>query len=253
MPQNSQFKAGELPYLLTRLPFFVRYIWIDLLCIPQDDSEPEFEATKRQEISRQASIFSGAACAIAWLNNVEDWRGLRQALEWLSIRYFKLFNAGFSMKDHIHNMGVTEEVLENLLNSTTTMADVSVGLCNVTRESTLETRLIMDLSSWFSSLWTLQDAFLRPDMCLCSGNFDVLTASGGFYVTFDMIKALIDAFHGLADSAVGVRPEHPLKALVRSDTELHSRCGPVCLKPSSRFANCVSSRDFGMELRIPQR
>lgn len=128
VPQNSRFEVGELPYLLTRLPFLVRYIWIDLLCIPQDDSEPEFEAIRRQDISHQASIFSGAACAMAWLNDVEDWRGFRQALEWLSIRYFKLFNAGLSMKDHIHNMGVTEEVLENLLNSTTTMADMSVGL-----------------------------------------------------------------------------------------------------------------------------
>ena len=133
VPRNSIFEVFDLPILLDRLPFSVAYIWIDLFRIPQDNSQPEFGAIKRQEISRQASIFSGAACAVAWLNDIADWRGLRQALEWLSIRCLKFFNSGLSMIDEIHNMGVTEAVLKKLLGSTTSRVDTSIGLCNGTK------------------------------------------------------------------------------------------------------------------------
>lgn len=180
VPRNSPFEVEDLPYLLTRLPFSVAYVWIDLLCIPQDDSRPGFGAIKRQEISRQASIFSGAECAMAWLNDIADWRGLRQALEWLSLSYFKLFNSGLPMQDQIHNMGVTEEVLENLLDRTTSSVDMSIGLCDAMKEFGHDLYHVKNGSSWFSSLWTLQEALLRPDMLLCNGKFDVLTASEGF-------------------------------------------------------------------------
>lgn len=152
IPQNSQFEVGELPDLLTRLPFSVAYVWIDLLCIPQDNSRPEFDAIKRREISRQASIFSGAACAMAWLNDIADWRGLRQALEWLSIRYFKLFTSGLSMTDHVHNMGVTEEVLDALLDRTTSRVDMSIGLCDAIPSLPHGLCMVKNQSSWFFSL-----------------------------------------------------------------------------------------------------
>lgn len=222
MPQNSRFEVKRLPYLLIRLPFAVRYVWIDLLCIPQHHSRREFEAIKRQEISRQASVFSGVACAMAWLNDIENWQGLHQALEWLSICYFKLFNSGLSMTDPIHNLGVTEEELDRLLNSITSMADMSIGLYNWTRELPQGFLGLADLSSWFFSLWTLQEAFQRPDMLVCNGKVDVLTASGGFHVTFDMIKALVDAVDGQVDSDVGARAEEQLKLPVHSGTELSS-------------------------------
>ena len=222
VPQNSRFEVKNLPYLLTRLPFSVAYVWIDLLCIPQDNSRPEFEAIKRQEISRQASIFSGAACAMAWLNDIADWRGLRQALEWLSIRYFKLFNSGPPMTDHIHNMGVTEEVLENLLDSTTSRVDMSIGLCDGTTSLPQGLTTVNNMSSWFSSLWTLQEAFLRPDMLLCNSKFDVLTASEGFYVTLDMIKALINAFDCPGGGNLEGSAVYPLRNAVRSNTQLSS-------------------------------
>lgn len=213
VPQNSRFEVMDLPYLLTRLPFPVAYVWIDLLCIPQDNSRPDFEVIKGQEISRQASIFSGAACAMTWLNDTTDWRGLRQALEWSSIRYFKLFNSSLSTTNHIHNMGVTEEALEKLLNSTMSRIDMGIGLCDTTPLLTHRIRARKNISSWFSSLWTLQEAILRPDMLLCNGKFDVLTASEGFYVSFDMIQALMNA---IGIPGFGGSLGYPLKKDVHS-------------------------------------
>ena len=82
--------------------------------------------------------------------------------------------------------------------------------------------MLKDVSSWSPSLWTLQEGFLQPDMLLCNSSFAVLTASEGFYVTFDMVKALVDALDGLGDSLAGGSPHHPLIIAVRSSRELSS-------------------------------
>lgn len=59
-------------------------------------------------------------------------------------------------------------------------------------------------------------------MLLCNSKFDVLTASEGFYVTFDMIRALIDGLDGPGDSHIGGSPVHPLENAIRSSRELSS-------------------------------
>lgn len=74
VPRNSNFEVDKLTDMLKREPLRVRYIWIDLFCIPQDDSQPSFEELRRQEISLQASIFQAAACSLAWFNDIHDWQ-----------------------------------------------------------------------------------------------------------------------------------------------------------------------------------
>lgn len=101
---------------------------------------------------------------MAWLNDIADWRGLRQALEWLSIRYFKLFNSGLPMTDQIHNMGLTEGVLEKLLDSIMFKVCPSIGLCDATTTLLVGLFTVENEFSWFSSLWTLQDVFLRLEL-----------------------------------------------------------------------------------------
>ena len=72
IPENSIFDVKSLPTILRNLPVKTKYVWFDLLCIPQDRS-----AIALREISRQAVIFRGAQYAIAWLNMISNWRGLR--------------------------------------------------------------------------------------------------------------------------------------------------------------------------------
>lgn len=55
VPQNWRFEVLELPQILNNLPSKTRYVWFDLLCIPQD-----FSILGAKEISRQAQIFQGA-------------------------------------------------------------------------------------------------------------------------------------------------------------------------------------------------
>ena len=86
VPENSRFQVQELPYLLQKIPFHVEFVWIDLLCIPQDSTHACFAIIRRQEIARQASIFAGAGMAIAWINDVSTWEPLRKAVRFLSLR-----------------------------------------------------------------------------------------------------------------------------------------------------------------------
>ena len=78
VPENDIFDVKLLPDILRKVPVSTPYIWFDLLCIPQDRSPRALN-----EIARQAVIFRGAKYAIAWLNTISDWKGLR-ATTWIS-------------------------------------------------------------------------------------------------------------------------------------------------------------------------
>jgi hypothetical protein len=68
VPVNTLFDVTTLPDLMERIVFPVRYIWFDLLCIPQEMSDPNFAPRAKIEIANQAAIFKSASRALAWLN-----------------------------------------------------------------------------------------------------------------------------------------------------------------------------------------
>ena len=49
VPENTLFNVISLPSLLARVPFAARYIWFDLFCIPQNMSDPNFEARANRD------------------------------------------------------------------------------------------------------------------------------------------------------------------------------------------------------------
>lgn len=49
----------------------------------------------------------------------------------------------------------------------------------------------MKVSGWFSSLWTLQEICLRPDMWLCSRDWVLFTAGNSTPVAFNTIVAIV--------------------------------------------------------------
>jgi hypothetical protein len=164
VPQNGLFRVEELPEIL-HAAFPGQYIWLDLFCIPQDRSKRAL-----QEISRQAAIFGNASIAIAWLNDVQDWKGLRDTVEWLSMYY-------------LQNRGVDDdEVLPDII------TDRGTGL--VLAESFDGDELTP--GNWFTSLWTLQEVCLRPDMLMCTKEFEVFTVGVDTVVTLDSLAALFN-------------------------------------------------------------
>jgi hypothetical protein len=80
VPQNKLFDVRDLPRLLKKVPGGMQYAWMDLLCIPQDGS-----IIGTQEIARQAKIFQGAKYAVAWLNQVQSFEGLRSICQWQAL------------------------------------------------------------------------------------------------------------------------------------------------------------------------
>ena len=104
------------------------HLWLDVACIDQDD-----EKVKRSEVGRQATIFKNAETALVWRSHHTS-EELGQSLQQL-VRAIEQF-------ERAATMGWARTAADALA-------------------------LILQ-DPWFSSLWTLQEAFLRKDALLLS-------------------------------------------------------------------------------------
>jgi Heterokaryon incompatibility protein (HET) len=159
VPENTKFEVSSLPMNLSQVPTSTRFIWLDLVCIPQDRSPRAID-----EIARQAIIFRNAEHCIIWLNNVQSWEGLRSTITWMSLVFPDVDN-----KD-----------LQGQQDATSTTSQIRQGACTGLFDPYA---LAPDISrkdmmpcGWFTSLWTLQELCLRPDMWLCNRNWELLSA-----------------------------------------------------------------------------
>ena len=192
VPSNTIFNVEDLPSILSGVPFDTRYIWFDLVCIPQDGSE-----LQGVEISRQAAIFKSAKWATIWFNRLRDFSGLRAALAWASHLYLSDINSY-----DIHSRWPTSRAhLAKAASQTTGLAsfvDDEDGLSADRLHFPWhgdgpKKHMIPD--GWFSSLWTLQEACLRPDLYLCNQHWEVFAPenSSTTAVPLDHIIALINS------------------------------------------------------------
>ncbi|KAI0146487.1 hypothetical protein BJ166DRAFT_65726 [Pestalotiopsis sp. NC0098] len=183
IPYNDKFDVTEIPNYLEALKdkISTEYVWFDLVCIPQgikakpeihgsvdskgdrrDILKPEDEQVQLNEIARQASIFRHAAASIAWFHDVEDLSCLRGLFYWFSLSML-------SPTDQIEE--AKTEVLKSIINPSTGLledaaeaqargdsVDIRLSATGTTYENERAGR------SWFTSLWTLQEVCLRPDM-----------------------------------------------------------------------------------------
>lgn len=75
IPLNTRFDVSALPALFSQQSWSTRYLWFDLFCIPQDGSK-----LAGIEISRQADIFRNSTKSALWLNDIESWDALSNAV-----------------------------------------------------------------------------------------------------------------------------------------------------------------------------
>lgn len=177
IPRNTRFPVENLPQELKKLPLSYPYVWLDLLCIPQDN---RLEA--QEEIARQAAIFTGAASSIIWFNEIETWERTENHIQFYAYQYLRMAN------------------LDTCVLEDTVMND---KLEEATEASHQHTELWIEADGkplgWFTSLWTLQEACLRPDMFICNKSWELLTLNRAVPVSFDAIIAisqLVITFHG---------------------------------------------------------
>lgn len=226
VPRNQRFDVESLPESLKLLGD--RFIWIDLFCIPQDNSH---EA--KQEIGRQASIFGGCRKAIAWLNDVDSWDGVRKGLHWLGLqaqrntmRPYESPSPGYLLvaDADLEAAEETAEVPTELLpipqqieaEDTTDKPNrwlsprailqrknTSQALQLQFQQQRERERLGPEVTGWFTSLWTLQEAVLCPEITLCSRNWTVLSDGWGAPIP---LQSLIVFIKRSADFCVFERP-----------------------------------------------
>lgn len=198
VPQNKRFKVEDLPDHLSDA-FAGRYVWLDLFCIPQDRSERSLI-----EISRQANIFGNASVVIAWLNSITSWCGLRETIRWLSM---------FCLKNYTY-LNTDQVFLPPDLDSQ------SAGLV-LEQSNPIDPDHTSTPASWFTSLWTLQEACLRPDIILCNKDFEILTVGHNTLVTLEELAALLNY-------AIGDYGQSPYESVVNLEkTPQHMRDGSV--------------------------
>ncbi|KAF2252744.1 hypothetical protein BU26DRAFT_560100 [Trematosphaeria pertusa] len=174
------FDVQDLPDILSRFPIPTRYIWFDLVCIPQDG-----RPLQAIEIGRQAGIFMAAKFAVVWLNQIRGWDGLRSAVAWAALEYLS--------QDRGDRYGIATE-LPRIRDAASQPSGLAIP-ARAEDEGTPECPwLFQDQDDktvtpdrWFTSLWTLQEACLRPDMVLCDRDWTMFTIGGE-----DQVPILLD-------------------------------------------------------------
>ena len=128
------------PHPLERNGVTVEFLWLDVACIDQTPGSHE----KALEIGRQAKIFRRAETVFAWLTTHDR----SFYLSW----YSELENYYSDQMCRKGGIPATE-----------------AATCNWSMEVTM---ILADFLAdlWFSSLWTLQKAFLRPNATIIPGD-----------------------------------------------------------------------------------
>lgn len=168
VPENSKFDVQILPDGLEALgaKLALDYVWFDLLCIPQDYSE---EA--QLEIARQAVIFGNALIAVVWFSDVDSWTAAQDALGWAILtRCIRILQNQKDREDD--NSELTGALREERYLLSEKMAQ---GLGS--DDTTLDPTQVLT-PFWFTSLWTLQESIMRPDMLLANRCWNLLEIEG---------------------------------------------------------------------------
>ena len=142
----GHFSAHDFQHIIYEIAAVtgVKYLWLDVACISQED-----RSLHAEEVGRQKDIFQNSSLGFVWLTTFssDDLLSLFDRLENLSPRTAE------------KAMPLTSCRREKLAFPTEIEAFLKIA-------SELIATLVKD--PWFSSLWTLQEAFANPDSVFLS-------------------------------------------------------------------------------------
>lgn len=170
-----------------------RYYWFDLFCIPQQhhaESHP-MRVIRKSEISRQGQIFRNARLCVIWLNDaVPEGQGTRsilwdatgRAIDYLGLQYLSATG-----------QKVTTQMLER--SRARSEGDDSIDLLNKHSGASLwdaqvEAEDTRPGPKWGSSLWTVQEAALRPGSVIATRDWKILSDRNLEPITYDDLMSL---------------------------------------------------------------
>lgn len=185
IPQNTRFPVEEIPEILRRGRFDTPYVWLDLCCIPQEPGS----AIGASEIARQAQIFRNAQVVVAWLNDVDDFQVLVDIVKWELLQLLQL------------RTGPKQKTRDALVAETwQRVAGKRTGLLGGRRSGDYLLKG-MTLNPWFTSLWTLQEVAMRPDMWVSAKDWSMLSVDGITALTVSGLIAICQLFEGQEDDS----------------------------------------------------
>ena len=196
VPQNERFEVERLPEHLQQIRPRIRFVWIDLFCIPQDGSRKADD-----EINRQALIFQNASRCIAWINDVRQWSGTMKALDWLGISYLHattspgIYDTDTLLNSLRHEANSTSELFSSHNDHAEIKLRHSAGLLAASGPRSAlsnDIETLAEPATWFSSLWTLQEAMLCPDITFVARDWVSLNDRAGNPVPLDAFFSFID-------------------------------------------------------------
>ncbi|KAI1157390.1 hypothetical protein F5B18DRAFT_209409 [Nemania serpens] len=157
------------------------FIWLDIACIDQRSYIRQSAA----EIGRQAQIFGGARQVFVWLGTINSTTLAQLMLE----------------MEKLHR-------LMNILRKNGELRHTAEVVDQFTRFHVCLRTILSD--PWFSSLWTLQEAYLRPDAVLfsCDAMAIVNTDVGEFHhILWDILGYCEEFFARSGDDVGNTFPE----------------------------------------------
>lgn len=233
VPENTLYDVRDLPEQLAQLGF--EYIWFDLFCIPQDKSE-----RAQLEIANQAAIFKSSERCLAWINDVETWDVVEHALDWMCLKYLKMTSR------------LDRAKADSLLQTVVDAANNPISLMKATEMNCVTG----EPSTWSSSLWTLQECILCPDIELYSKHWRRLNDRRGAALPLRPLMVLIrEAGYYLWVNSPASTPlsSTPNKYKLAIQREPASRNGPSSYKDflaDNRFKHPPSDTDWFVPLAV---
>jgi hypothetical protein len=187
VPTNSRFDVVHLPEVFQRLDWPVHHIWFDLFCIPQEECPEQAE-----EIGKQADIFRRAACNVIWMHDVVGWKILEKSVMWLGLNYLHHSNPRENrIIERLHDLDTQlKEDFASLNPDVLLNPWAPVPESEAISETEIEFHERNPGSWWFSSLWTLQEAYLCPSSLLADRNWNLLSVGDSQLLTLDNLASI---------------------------------------------------------------
>ena len=135
------------------------YVWIDVLCLDQTESNEE-------EIARMKSYYSDATVCLIWLDKAPS----QQQAEWNAIlNAIETVNGFFNLDRHGHPKITPQEMMEK-------------GMMNIRMSETQAFEMTawvasLEKASWFKRVWTLQEAVIPEDLMICTAEKYMLSGA----------------------------------------------------------------------------
>lgn len=211
--QDSHFSVGEITHIVNRVGEGASYVWIDVACIDQESRE-----VKMDEVGKQAAIFDKADTAHVWLSQIN----------------------AIDLGNYMVQLEKTVRAAERLGSRGAPCFQDKKWL-----DSTIELFGKILADPWFSSLWTLQEAWLRKDAILLSREGESVSSSTREGITiFDLAEYSSTVYRELLNYTLttahpelhdGERAQFLLNLIRESGLPSLNSTNAVVLYPIARF------------------